>query len=234
MVGHEGPPQSPPQRSEGSAIDSTIEKREECLQIPPRSPCTSPLLRARTPPPQESSSTPRPSSEYLHINVESTDVEAGVSDDTTTNDESEAKDAPARYALGNLGISLAAVFIVVPLLLFIALPSWFIITGQRHQMEKYFYLVYCCCVGLANGAYLGLLCDQIWQRKRVRDASITSLKWTWIVLAWMIGAGFGFRILYHICFGIAYLIVAAWDFIWEIAVAIWDGKVVHEATKASQ
>jgi hypothetical protein len=163
----ETPPQIPESYSaEVSDSNSSVEEREDCP----------PTLQEEYP------FAPMPTREDLHINNESADLDAGVSDEPTPNYAAETEEPPACYALANLAVLLNVVVIVVPLLLFIALPSWLIITGQRHRMENCFYQVYWSCVGLVNGAYLGMVCDQIWQGARVRDALAQSQKWTAIFL----------------------------------------------------
>ena len=79
------------------------------------------------------------------------------------------------YVAINTGILLVITTALSPLLVFIALPNLFIITGQRPRMEEYFWQAFWFGTALTDTIFFIYLCRQYRRGGTFREASTSTL-----------------------------------------------------------
>ena len=137
-----------------------------------------------------------------------------------------AKTSHARYICGNVAMLLSACLLMIPLLVFIAMPNLFIITGQRQRMEAYFNLVCFIAICLAETGFI-LLCHESRDAERAtfRDALFATVGLTAAALGIFIGAGLFARLMWYPLTYLAYAVRVVWDCFADIAMWLWGGDV---------
>lgn len=155
-------------------------------------------------------------------------MEAGGADATNSEEKREGSIA------GDIAIFLATILIVIPGILYVGLPSLFIITGQSHRMVVHFSWVYWLLVGISYGVYPGLLAAIKEEKDTRRDALLRACGYVALGLGWLAGFGFSVRMLYWIFLGIWFVISGIWWFVSGVVVLIWGGAPTLDGMKGSQ
>ena len=132
------------------------------------------------------------------------------SEDSATH--SSSVETRFRYAAINTAILLATTTALSPLLVFVALPNLFIITGQRPRMEGYFWQAFWVGTALSDIIFFIYLCRQYRRGDAFRDASTSTLGGLALTCLVLIFMSFMIRVCWPIVYiaGIGLKTVGMW------------------------
>lgn len=154
------------------------------------------------------------------------DIEAGISNANISIDAATTEESPTHHCLCGPITFLFTVLVVIPGLLFIALPSLFIIAGKHHRIADDFTFAYCTSVGATLSIYAHMLCIQCRKQDSLAEALLESLWFISVVLGSLIGLGFALRVAY-------WIVTCIWWLVGDVVLAIWGGRALLSGTGES-
>lgn len=157
------------------------------------------------------------------IETETRDIEAGITGANTPVDATTWEESPTQYRMCCASIFLFTILIVIPGLLFIAIPSLFIILGYRENIADLFTNVYAAGLVLCFCWYTAVLVAKDHAEGKARDTLRAALAYMSAVLGTLIGVGWGLRVEYSMATGI-------WYYVGEAVLEVWGGEAALNGT----